>query len=37
MDKIGRKGLTREEAINDIYKTAITTNKSVNKELGIDG
>ena len=32
-----RKGMTREEAIEDIYMTATKTNESVNKELGIEG
>ncbi len=35
--KMKRKGLTREEAQADILKTATKTNKSVNKELGLDG
>lgn len=35
--KMQRKGLTREEAIQDIYKTATKTNPNVNKELGIEG
>ena len=34
--KMKRKGMTREEAIEDIYKTATKTNESVNKELGIE-
>ena len=29
--------MTREEAIQDIYKTATKTNDKVNKELGIGG
>lgn len=33
--KIERKGMTREEAIEDILKTATTTNKDVNREFGI--
>ena len=33
--KMKRKGMTREEAIADIYKTATKTNADVNKELGI--
>ena len=33
--KIERKGMTREEAIKDILKTATTTNKDVNREFGI--
>ena len=35
--KMERKGLTREEALIDILKTATKTNKSVNKEFGLDG
>lgn len=35
--KMERKGLTREEALMDILKTATKTNKSVNNELGLDG
>lgn len=35
--KIKRKGMTREESIQDIYETATKTNGSVNKELGIGG
>lgn len=35
--KMKRKGMTREEAIEDIYKTATKTNENVNKELGIEG
>ena len=35
--KMKRKGLTREEAIQDVYDTATKTNADVNKELGIDG
>lgn len=34
--KMKRKGMTREEAIEDIYKTATKTNKNVNKELGLE-
>lgn len=34
--KMKRKHITRNEAIEDIYKTACTTNKKINKELGID-
>lgn len=33
--KMERKGMTREEAIEDIYKTATKTNANVNKELGL--
>lgn len=35
--KMNRKGMSREEAIQDIYKTATKTNDKVNKELGIGG
>lgn len=35
--KMKRKGMTREEAIQDIYKTATKTNKEINKELGLEG
>lgn len=35
--KMKRKGMTREEAIEDIYKTATRTNVDVNRELGLDG
>ena len=35
--KMKRKGMTREEAIRDIYETATKTNADVNKELGIGG
>ncbi len=35
--KMKRKGMTREEAIEDIYKTATKTNEGINKELGLDG
>lgn len=35
-DKIKRKGLTREQAIYDIYKTATKTNSQVNKSLGLE-
>lgn len=34
--KMQRKGMTREEAIADIYKTATKTNTSVNKALGLE-
>ena len=34
--KMKRKGLTREEAIQDIYDTSTKTNKNVNKELGLE-
>jgi len=32
-----RKGMTREEAIQDIFDTATKTYENVNKELGLDG
>ena len=35
--KMDRKGMTREEAIKDIYKTATKTNDMVNNELGLGG
>ena len=35
--KMKRKGMTREEAIQDVYDTATKTNASVNKDLGIKG
>ncbi|MEG0370264.1 MAG: hypothetical protein RR593_09710, partial [Hungatella sp.] len=35
--KIKRKGMTREQAIDDIYKTATKTNEDVNKMFGIGG
>lgn len=35
--KMIRKGMTRDEAIADIYKTAIKTNEAVNKKLGLEG
>lgn len=34
--KMERKGMTREEAIEDVYKTATKTNANVNKELGLE-
>lgn len=34
--KMKRKGMTREEAIADIYETATKTNADVNKELGLE-
>ena len=36
-DKMKRKGLTRKEAIQDVYDTSTKTNKNVNKELGMEG
>ena len=35
--KMKRKGMTMDEAIEDIYKTATKTNANVNKELGLEG
>ncbi len=35
--KMKRKGMTREEAIQDVYNTATKTNANVNKELGLGG
>ena len=35
-DKMCRKGLTREQAIEDILKTVTKTRKSVNKQLGLE-
>lgn len=35
-DKINRKNMTREQAINDALKTATKTNKEVNKSLGLE-
>lgn len=35
--KMERKGMTREEAIKDVYDTATKTNADVNKELGLGG
>lgn len=34
--KMERKGMTREEAIADVYKTATKTNENVNRELGME-
>ena len=34
--KMKRKGMTRQEAIRDIYNTATKTNKNVNSELGVE-
>lgn len=34
--KMKRKGMTREEAVQDIYETATKTNADINKELGIE-
>jgi len=35
-DKMQRKGMTRAEAIADIYKTAKKSNKTVNKKFGLE-
>lgn len=35
-DKISRKGLARQAALEDILKTAATPNKAVNKKYGIE-
>lgn len=35
--KMKDKGLTREEALKDIFETASKTNEEVNKKLGLDG
>ena len=35
--KMRRKGMTREEAIWDIYVTATKTNEKVDHELGLRG
>lgn len=35
--KMKRKGMTRDEAIRDIYDTATKTNTNVNRELGLGG
>lgn len=34
--KMKRKGMTREEAIQDIFNTATKTNADINKELGLE-
>lgn len=34
--KMERKGMTRDEAIEDVYKTATKTNANVNRELGME-
>ena len=36
-DKMQRKGMTREEAVEDILKTATKTRESVNKRFGLEG
>ena len=35
LDKMTRKGLTRDEAIRDIFKTATKTRASANKKVGL--
>ena len=35
-DKMKRKGMTREQAVQDILKTATKTNAEVNKQLGLE-
>ena len=35
-DKMRRKGMSRQEAIEDIYRTAIKSNEGVNKKLGLE-
>lgn len=35
--KMERKGMTREEAIQDVFDTATKTNSNENKELGLGG
>ena len=35
--KMKRKGMTRDEAIRDIYDTSTKTNANVNRELGLGG
>lgn len=34
-DKMKRKDMTREQALEDIYQTAIKSNEEVNKKLGL--
>lgn len=34
--KMKRKNMSREEAIKDIYNTATKTNKTVNKQFGLE-
>ena len=31
-----RKGMSRQEAIEDFYRTAIKSNEGVNKKLGLE-
>ena len=35
--KMKRKGMTREEAVQDVFETATKTNADINKELGLGG
>ena len=35
-EKMAKKNLSREEAIADIYATAIKSNAAVNKKLGLE-
>ncbi len=35
--KMERKGLSRDEAIKDIFETAAKTNENVDNELGLGG
>ena len=35
-DKMRRKGMSRQEAIEDIYRTAIKSNEGVNKKRGVE-
>lgn len=35
-DKMRRKGMSRQEAVEDIYRTAIKSNEGVNKKLGLE-
>ena len=35
-DKMRRKGMSRQEAVEDIYRTAIKSNEDVNKKLGLE-
>lgn len=34
-EKMRRKNMTREQALEDIYETATKTNEEVNKKLGL--
>ena len=35
-DKMRRKGMSRQEAVEDIYRTAIKSNEGVNKKFGLE-